>query len=108
MNNVPHFYIKKNSQKIKDSIMNSITASNLLEICKYITGLEDYVVDFLENDYQDDVLPPTYNKGRLIILKYNGSVSYISISELQNDGRNSSIQSVPTAYNMFYKYLYKH
>ena len=102
---IPHFIIKANLQKSAQTnkyFSDSITQEVLEDICLKITGLKEYSVDFVENDYQDDVLNPTYNQGRLIILKYQNSIKYISVSEEEIVGRNSSIQSVPTAFNLYY------
>ncbi|MEG1738739.1 MAG: hypothetical protein RR259_10995 [Odoribacter sp.] len=53
-------------------------------------------------DYEDEFLERTYNKGRMAIMQYKDEVSYITFSEQKIGGRNSSVQSVPTAFNMFY------
>ena len=74
----------------------------MADVCTKITGLSEYTFEFVENDYSDDFLPGIYNKGRLAILQYQDNVSYISFSEKEIGGRNSSVQSVPTAFNMFY------
>lgn len=103
MNGRPRFIIKKDSQKKKDSIKNSISPEQLSEICQYITGNSVYDVSFVDNDYSDEYVDSTYNKGRLLYLHYEGIVNYISISECGNDGRNSSVQSVPTAYNYYFR-----
>lgn len=104
-NDIPHFILKRNLQKsLQTNIYFSDDISNdvLKDICKKITGKESFNVDYVDNDYKDDFLSATYNQGRLIILKYNGTVNYISISEKHINGRNSSIQSVPTAFNLYY------
>ena len=62
-----------------------------------------YDVSYVENDYQDEYLTNTYNKGRLAILFYGGTAHYISFSNDAEAGRNSSIQSVPTAFNLYYR-----
>ena len=51
-------------------------------------------------------LEKSYNKGRMAIMQYKDIVSYISFSELEIGGRNSSVQSVPTAFNMYYSNSY--
>lgn len=58
-----------------------------------ITGHEDFRVQELDE---------SYNKGRLVILDYAGTRNYITLSESRACGRNSSMQSVPTAINIFY------
>jgi hypothetical protein len=60
----------------------------LRDVCQLITGRTDFTVEF------DDT---GYNKGRLATLEYQGSISYISFSETEAGGRNSSFQSFPSA-----------
>ena len=101
----PHFIIKANLQKSKqtgDYFTDAITEEVMTDVCQKITGLTDYSFDFVDNDYEDNFLPKGYNKGRMAILQYQDSVSYISFSEKEIGGRNSSVQSVPTAFNLFY------
>ena len=103
--NVPHFVIKANLQKSEQTgryFRDAITEDVMEDVCRKITGLSEYTYEFVDNDYSDDFLPKTYNKGRLAILQYQDKVSYISFSEKEIGGRNSSVQSVPTAFNMFY------
>ncbi len=104
-NDKPHFIIKKNLQKsISTGVYFSdvITKEVLDDVCIRITGEHEYTVEFVNNSYQDAFLTNTYNKGRLAILHYNGFANYISFSEKEVHGRNSSVQSVPTAFNMYY------
>ena len=70
-----------------------LTDSVLNDICLRITGQKQYRV------IKDR---STYNKGRLIFVEYNGMVYYVSLSEISIEGRNSSLQSVPTAINLYY------
>lgn len=86
-----------------------ITEEVLRDVCERITGKMEFTVDFVDNDYQDEFLEASYNKGRIAILHYASIANYISFSELEIGGRNSSVQSVPTAYNMYYSnpYPYK-
>lgn len=70
-----------------------LTDSVLSDICLRITGQEQYRV------IKDR---STYNKGRLILVEYNGMVYYVSLSETRIEGRNSSLQSVSTAINLYY------
>lgn len=101
----PHFIIKKNLQKshiTKKYFSDALTNEVLTDICIRLTGKDDYIVDFVDNDYSDKFCKKGYNKGRMAILLYNGCVNYISFSELKIEGRNSSIQSVSTAFNLFY------
>ena len=72
-----------------------------------VTGRSDYEVEFVENDYCDEFLDAKYNQGRLGILQYHNTVTYISFSDEKCEGRNSGIQSVPTAFNRFYSNTHK-
>lgn len=83
---IPHFVIKNRFQKgglYQDLLSRAI----LTDVCRRITGQENYTVDFI-----DEV-----NKGRLAKLFYNDSVAYISFSENRVKSRNSSFQSFPSA-----------
>ena len=105
ISNKPRFIIKKNLQKSKNTgvyFSDLMTKDVLDEVCYKVTGENEYSVDFVDNDYQDEFLPNTYNKGRLALLHYQGVANYISFSEPEVHGRNSSVQSVPTAFNMYY------
>lgn len=106
----PHFVIKNNLQKSKQRNVyfgDVVTTDVLKDVCNRITGIQEFTYDYVDNDYTDDFLPPTYNKGRMAILYYKNDVMYISFSEKDIDGRNSSVQSVPTAFNMFFSNTYK-
>lgn len=72
------------------------------QICIEVTGRRDYEVEFVENDYSDEFLDAKYNQGRLGILQYHNTATYISFSDEKCEGRNSGIQSVPTAFNRFF------
>lgn len=82
-----------NTQKVRNGFKDILNLSILKDICFRISGQHVYTVD--ENN-------DSYNKGRLIILEHNGFKHYISLSESRIEGRNSSLQSVPTALNIFY------
>ncbi len=79
-----------------------ITDNILSHICVEVTGTQNYEAEFVENDYSDEFLEAKYNQGRLAILQYHNTVTYISFSDEKCEGRNSGIQSVPTAFNRFY------
>lgn len=105
MNDKPLFVIKRNLQKSTQTgqtFQDQIDDESLKDICLKITGREDYNCQYVDNDYYDDFLPNTYNKGRLATLRYEDYVHFITFSEMAIEGRNSSIQSVPTAFNIFY------
>ena len=48
------------------------------QICIEVTGRRDYEVEFVENDYHDEFLDAKYNQGRLGILQYHNTATYIS------------------------------
>lgn len=81
---------------------DSVTPEVLKDVCTRITGTSDFEYEYVDNSYSDDTLEATYNKGRLAILHYDSKVAYISFSENEINGRNSSVQSVPTAFNQYY------
>ena len=108
--NKPHFIIKDNLQKSKKTgkyFKDFVTIDVLRDVCFRITGMNDFSYDYVDNNYCDEFISSTYNKGRLAILKYKGQVMYIKKKKKDITGRNSSVQSVPTAFNMFYLNTYK-
>lgn len=106
---IPHFIIKANLQKSKITgiyFSDHVTPEVLRDVCRRITGQTVFTHEYVDNDYQDEFLEKSYNKGRMAVMQYEDAVSYISFSELEISGRNSSVQSVPTAYNMFFSNPY--
>ena len=107
MRSKPLFVIKRNLQKSAQTgltFQDQINDKYLTDICEKITGQTDYECKYVENDYQDEILKKTCNLGRLATLRYGDYVHFITFSELNVEGRNSSVQSVPTAFNIFYMY----
>ena len=107
--NIPHFVIKANLQKSKNTgvyFSDVVTPEVLRDVCCRITGQTAFTHVYVDNDYQDMFLEKSYNKGRRAIMQYKDVVSYISFSELEIGGRNSSVQSVPTAFNLYYSNPY--
>lgn len=107
--NLPHFIIKENLQKSKNTgiyFSDVVTPDILKNVCWLITGQTDFTYQYVDNNYHDDFLKTSYNKGRIAIMQYKDVVSYISFSELEIRGRNSSVQSVSTAFNMYYNNTY--
>lgn len=84
----PHFIIKNKFQKRDELYSDILTTQILKHICKQITGRTDYTCEFNDEGY---------NKGRLAILEYQEKTNFISFSEDKLEGRNSAIQSFPTA-----------
>lgn len=110
MSNKPLFVIKRNLQKSAQTgltFQDQLDDTSLKDICHKITGCTDYDCQYVDNDYSDNFIPKSYNKGRLATLRYGDYVHFITFSELDIGGRNSSIQSVPTAFNIFYMCPYE-
>lgn len=107
---IPKFIIKRNMQKSAQTGIYFdylVTDPIMGQICIEVTGRPDYEVEFVENDYCDEFLDAKYNQGRLGILQYHNTVTYISFSDEKCEGRNSGIQSVPTAFNRFFSNAHK-
>lgn len=103
--NIPHFVIKANLQKSKNTgvyFSDVVTPEVLRDVCYRITGQTDFTHEYVDNEYQDMFLGKSYNKGRMAVMQYKDVVNYISFSELEIGGRNSSVQSVPTAFNLYF------
>lgn len=101
----PHFIIKNDLQKSLSTgqyFSDAVTPDVLADVCYRITGINHFTYEYVDKNYSNDYLPPTYNKGRMALMFYNDIVHYISFSEKVINGRNSSVQSVPTAFNFFY------
>ncbi len=88
-----HISYRPNSQKETNGIKKCLTTDVLTDICIKLTGQTQYDVQEV-ND--------TYNRGRLVFVEYAGITYYVTLSEQAIEGRNSSMQSVPTAINLFY------
>lgn len=84
---------RPNAQRITGLFDVILTDSILADICQKVTGQSHYRV------VKDR---STYNKGRLVYVDYDNIIYYVSLSEISIDGRNSSLQSVPTAINLYY------
>jgi hypothetical protein len=86
--NLPHFTIKNRFQKKVILYSDFLTEDVLKDVCLIVTGKAHYTYEF-DNE--------GYNIGRMAVLEYNGKKTYISFSETEANGRNSSFQSVPSA-----------
>lgn len=102
----PNFIIKNNMNKssVTNIYMKDLLTDDILrDVCLRITGQTDYNVNFVDNEYEDDCLSKSYNKGRLATLVYNDKNAFISFSEETVEGRNSAVQSIGTAFNIYYQ-----
>ena len=84
---------RPNAQKTPGLFDAILTDAILTDICQKVTG---------QNKYRIVKDRSTYNKGRLVYVEHEGVIYYISLSEISIEGRNSSLQSVPSAINLFY------
>ena len=84
---------RPDAQKTPGLYDRILTREILQDICVRITGQDNFRV------IRDT---STYNKGRLITIEYGGSKSFVSLSEVSVGGRNQSVQSIPTAINLYY------
>lgn len=83
----------RNTQKSTDGFRSLLTQDILTDICVRLTGQRNYIV--VE-------LTVGYNKGRLLTLEYGNMTHFVTLSEQKASGRNSSLQSVATAINIYY------
>ena len=94
LSDVPHIKIKNNFQKRDEQYSDILKPEIIKEICVKATGCSEYTVNW-DND--------GYNKGRLVKIEYKKEIIYISLSENDKiEGRNSSMQSFPSALLEFY------
>ena len=89
------------SAKTGKYFSNIITPNIIQDISLKLAHTKEVDIVFLDNEYSDEFFLNTYNKGRLGILFYKDVANYITFSEDVIKGRNSSWQSVPTAYNIY-------
>lgn len=77
---IPHFVIKNDLQKSAQTgvyFSDGVTVDVLRDVCLRITGQTTFTYDYVDKDYEDEFLAPTYNKGRMAILKYQNQAIYI-------------------------------
>ena len=72
------------------------------DVCFRITGENEFSYQYVDNAYEDPFLNHGYNMGRMAVMHYQDTVSFISFSEKEINGRNSSVQSAPTAFALYY------
>lgn len=84
---------RPDAQKTPGLYDRILTDEILRDICVRVTGQDRFTV------VRDT---STYNKGRLVIIEYEGIKNYVSLSEVLVEGRNQSVQSIPTAINLYY------
>lgn len=90
----PTFTIKqRGAQAQRSKSYNEILSNKILaDMCKKISGSEDYAVNWLQET----------NVGRLVKFETDEAIYYITLSPYGKvESRNSYFQSVPTAYRIF-------
>lgn len=88
---------RPDAQKTPGLYDRILTHEILKDICVRVTGQERFSV------IRDT---SAYNRGRLVIIEYGGIKSFVSLSEVLVEGRNQSVQSIPTAINLYYADCY--
>ena len=92
--NKPKFFINdlmNQSSRTGKYMHDSLSDDILKDICKRITGDDEYDVQYDKKQ----------NVGRVIILKYSNKTAYISLSLTVPGGRDSAVQTVAPAYNIY-------
>lgn len=84
---------RPNAQKTPGLYDRILSEKILQDICARVTG---------QNNFRVIRDTSTYNKGRLVTIEYRGIKSFVSLSEVSVEGRNQSVQSIPTAINLYY------
>lgn len=84
---------RPDAQKTPGLYDRILTEEILRDICVKVTGQADFSV------IRDT---SAYNKGRLVTIEYGDLKSFVSLSEVSVEGRNQSVQSIPTAINLYY------
>lgn len=84
---------RPDAQKTPGLYDRILTHEILKDICVRVTGQDRFSV------IRDT---STYNRGRLVIIEYGGIKNFVSLSEVLVEGRNQSVQSIPTAINLYY------
>lgn len=85
---------RPHGQKKKNLFSNVLTEDVLLNICELTTHQKDYEVKI-------DNTRNGINVGRLVLVEYDGKKHYVTLSETSANGRNSTLQSAPTVFNIF-------
>ena len=102
----PFFLIKENLQKTSttgEKFTDVVTLSVLKDICERVTKRREFEYRIVDADYRDEFFKHSYAMGRFDILFYKDEVMYICFSERKIGGRDSGVQSVPTAFNSYYE-----
>lgn len=82
--NTPHFIIKENLQKSKNTgifFSDVVTPEVLRDVCLRITGQTKFTYEYVDNEYCDMFLGKSYNKGRMAVMQHKDIVSYIGLTE---------------------------
>ncbi|MCK8638989.1 HNH endonuclease signature motif containing protein [Fructobacillus fructosus] len=97
-----HIEVKNQFQKRDETYQDILTDDILEDLVFKVTGQKDYDINFIETEKNAKGKEvSTYNKGRLVVIKYDGMTNYISLSDNASEGRNSFFQSFTTALVLF-------
>lgn len=101
----PRILILDRSQQGRFRWSEILTDEVLADVVQRVTGREDFEPEWVEWDTE-----AFFNSGRLARIIYQGMTTYVTFSPHgEIDGRNSCIQSVPSALSRFYlndRFLY--
>lgn len=81
------------SSRTGEYMHDSLSDEILKDICKRITGSDIYDIQYVKK----------MNVGRLIMLKHENKTAFISLSLPIPKGRDSAVQTVAPAYNIYYQ-----
>lgn len=94
--NKPKFTIKNlmnQTSRTGQYMSDFVTDSIFKDICYRLTGQNDYTAEFTNSR----------NVGRLITLEHDNHTYFISLSLLIPEGRDSAVQTVAPAFNIYYQ-----
>jgi len=89
-----HISFRPHGQKTKNLFTTLLTPDILEDICRLTTGQDQFDLEIAPDD-------SPYNKGRLVIVEFDGWKHYVTLSETTANGRNSTVQSAPSVLNQF-------
>ena len=80
----PTFIVKKNMQKSLETGVyfdDQVTPAILEDVCNRILGTKECDIQFVDNNFSNEDISATYNKGRTAFLYYKNAINIISFSE---------------------------
>lgn len=86
---------------------SSLGYDGLEAICRFVTRQSDYEIKWLDADESIPIIDGSgsreykYAVGQSITVEYMGHITYVSLTNPEDDGRNSYFQAVGPAYNRY-------